>query len=117
MRYMTTWKRSLKQVKQNKVFSLLGLATRSGNLVSGEFSTENAVRDGSAALVLVAVDASDNTKKLFSDKCSYYNIPEFVYGTKEEIGHAIGKEFRASVAVLDDGFAKAIRKNLEETVE
>ena len=49
----------------NKVLSLLGLAFRSGNLVSGEFATREAVRKKAATLVIVANDASDNTKKMF----------------------------------------------------
>ena len=58
-------------MRQNKIESLLGLCTRSRNLVSGEFAAEAAVKDGSAALVIVATDASANTKKLFRDKCSF----------------------------------------------
>jgi ribosomal protein L7Ae-like RNA K-turn-binding protein len=104
-------------LKQNKVESLLGLCTRSRNLVSGEFATEGAVKDGSAWLVLVATDASANTKKLFKDKCSFYEVPCFEYGTKESLGHAIGKEIRASIAVLDEGFAKSIMKHLESLNE
>ena len=34
------------------------------------------------------------------------------FGEKEELGHAIGKQFRASLAVTDEGLAKAIKKNL-----
>lgn len=104
-------------MKQNKILSLLGLATKSGNLTSGEFSAEKAVKSGQAKLVIVAEDASANTKKLFSDKCSFYGVPQFIYGTKETLGHAIGKEVRASIAVLDEGFAKSIIKHLEEIVE
>ena len=100
-------------MKQNKVESLLGLCTRSRNLVSGEFAAEGAVKDGSARLIIVASDASDNTKKLFKDKCNFYEVPCFEYGTKESLGHAIGKEMRASIAVLDEGFAKSIKKHLE----
>ena len=55
-------------MKQNKIYSLLGLAMRGRNLVSGEFQTEDAVKKGSAMLVIVAEDASANTKKLFHDK-------------------------------------------------
>lgn len=104
-------------MRQNKALSLLGLATRAGKVVSGEFATEKAVKNNSAKLVLVATDASDNTKKLFSDKCSFYEIPRYFYGTKDILGHAIGKEMRASAAILDDGFAKAIIPLLEETAE
>lgn len=100
-------------MKQNKVESLLGLCARSRNLVSGEFAAEGAVKDGSACLVIIATDASANTKKLFKDKCSFYEVPCFEYGTKASLGHAIGKEIRASIAVLDEGFAKSIKKYLE----
>lgn len=100
-------------MRQNKIESLLGLCTRAGKLASGEFAAEGAVKDGSACLVIVATDASANTKKLFKDKCSFYQVPCFEYGTKESLGHAIGKEMRASIAVLDEGFAKSIIKHLE----
>ena len=100
-------------MKQNRVDSLLGLCMRAGRLVSGEFAAENAVKDGSACLVLIATDASANTSKLFQDKCSFYEVPCVAYGTKASLGHAIGKEIRASIAVLDEGFAKSILKLLD----
>ena len=53
----------------NKGLSLLGLAFRSGNLVSGEFAAREAVRKKTAALIIVANDASDNTKKMFENVC------------------------------------------------
>lgn len=97
-----------------KALSMLGLAKKAGKAVSGEFQTEAAVKGGTARLVIVATDASDNTKKLFKDKAAYRSIPIFLFGTKEELGHALGKEFRASVAVTDRGFAEAIQKKIEE---
>jgi len=100
-------------VKPDKVLSLLGLSARAGKIASGEFAAETAVKSGKAALVIVAEDASANTKKLFHDKCSFYEVPVFDYGTKETLGHAIGKELRASVAVLDNGLANAIISHLE----
>lgn len=101
-------------MKSNKVFSLLGLATKAGRVVSGEFMTEKAVKDGKARLVIAGVDASANTKKNFRNMCEFYRVPYFEYGTKEELGHAMGKEMRASLAVTDDGFAKSLKKHLEE---
>lgn len=99
----------------NKIYSLLGLAVRSRNAVSGEFAVEKAVKSGSARLVILSGDASDNTVKKFGNMCSYYEVPMFRYGTKEELGHAMGKEVRASLAVTEEGFAKSIRKCLEES--
>ena len=101
-------------MKPNKVFSLLGLATRAGRTASGEFMTEKSVKNKTAALVIVGTDASANTKKNFRDMCSFYHVPYYEYGTKEELGHAMGKQFRASLAVLDEGFAKGILKNIQE---
>lgn len=101
-------------MKPDKVLSLLGLSARAGKIASGEFAAETAVKSGKAALVIVAEDASANTKKLFHDKCSFYEVPVFDYGTKETLGHAIGKELRASVAVLDAGLANAIISHLEQ---
>ena len=92
---------------------MIGLAMKAGKVASGEFSTEKETKSGRAELVIVAEDASDNTKKKFSDMCKYYQVPFACYSQKELLGHGIGKEFRASLAVLDGGFAKAIEKQLD----
>ncbi len=102
-------------MKNDRILSLLGLAVRSRNLVSGEFSTEKAVKAGKAELVIVSGDASDNTKKLFTDKCRFYHIPFYLYASKEELGKAIGKDVRSSVAVMDKGLAETIIKRLEDS--
>lgn len=102
-------------MKLNKVYSLLGLATRSRKISSGEFMTEKAVKSGNAYLVIVAEDASDNTKKEFTNMCHFYHIPIYMYGTKEALGHAMGKEMRASLAVTDEGFSKSLMKLLSVT--
>ena len=97
-------------MKLSKALSLISLATKAGKIASGEFCTEKEIKTGYAELVIVAEDASDNTKKLFHDKCSFYKVPIIAMGTKEELGHAIGKEYRACVAILDAGFAEAVMK-------
>ena len=101
-------------MKQNKVYSLLGIAMRGRNLVSGEFQTMEAIKKGSAMLVIIAEDASDNTTKMFTDKCTFYEVPVFRYGTKEGLGRAVGKDLRSSIGVCDAGLADAIIKQLEE---
>ena len=73
-------------MNMRKELSLLGLAAKAGKIVSGEFATENAVKAGKAFLVLTAEDASDNTKKKFRDMCTFYQVPFYSIGTKEELG-------------------------------
>lgn len=96
-----------------KILNLLGLATKAGQTASGEFMTEKAVKSGKAYLVLVSEEASENTRKMFLNMCTYYEVPIYVFGKKEELGHSMGKEMRASLAVTDAGFAKALKKQLE----
>ena len=65
-----------------------------------------------ACLVIVSEEASDNTRKMFTNMCTYYRVPIYFLGTKSELGHAMGKEFRASLALRDEGFAKAVVKQM-----
>ena len=97
-----------------KILNLLGLATKAGKIASGEFAAEKAVKSGKAHLVIVSEEASDNTRKMFTNMCTYYKVPLYFFGTKEELGHSMGKEMRASVAVLDSGLAKALVKQLNQ---
>lgn len=95
-----------------KIYSYLGLAQKAGKLAAGEFLTEKAIQERKAELILVSEEASANTRKKFIDSATYYDVPIFCIGSKVELGHCIGKEFRASVAVLDKGFASAIIKQM-----
>lgn len=101
-------------MKQDKVLAMIGMAARAGNVASGEFSTEQAVKKGRACLVVTASDASENTKKHFSDMCSYRQIPYFEYAQKEQLGNWIGKEYRASLAVTDQNLAKEVIRRFKE---
>ena len=97
----------------NKALSMLGIATKAGKTATGEFSTEKAVKEGSAYLVVVAGDASDNTKKKFRNMCDYYQVTYRVFADKNSLGNACGKEFRASLAVTDGGLANAVIKQID----
>ncbi|MCI9569062.1 MAG: 50S ribosomal protein L7ae [Lachnospiraceae bacterium] len=97
---------------RSKILGLLGLAARAGKVQSGEFSTEQSIKSGRACLVIVSGEASENTKKMFRNMCTYYKVPYVEFGGKEELGHAIGRGMRASLAVQDAGFSDAVKKQL-----
>ncbi|MCR5154870.1 MAG: ribosomal L7Ae/L30e/S12e/Gadd45 family protein [Lachnospiraceae bacterium] len=99
---------------EKKILSLISLSAKAGGLVSGELSSENAVKDGSANLVIVAANASDNTKKLFSNKTTFYKVPYFEFSTKEVLGRTIGKENRSSIAVINKNLADNIINKLND---
>jgi len=98
------------------VFSYIGLSMKSGNIASGSYATEKAIKEYKAYVVIVASDVSDNTKERYEKMCKYYEVPLYFYGTKEELGHAIGKEYRASLAITDNGLAKAVIQNINQEV-
>ena len=102
-------------MQQDRILSMLGLAAKAGKIASGEFSTERAVKSGRAFLVIVSTEASDNTKKMFRNMCAYYHVPMYLYALKETLGRAIGKGFRASLAVVDEGFATSLIDKLNVT--
>lgn len=101
-----------KEAVEKKIYSYLGLAQKAGKIAAGEFLTEKSIQEGKARLILISDEASANTKKKFIDSATYYSVPVYLFGGKEELGHCLGKEFRASLAVQDAGFAKEIMKQL-----
>jgi len=94
----------------NKTLSMIGLCQKAGKISSGEFSVETAIKAGHAHLVIIADNASDNTKKKFTNMCNYRQIPYKIDFDKDELGHAIGKQFRATICVTDEQFATSIEK-------
>lgn len=98
------------QLKNDAILSLLGLAAKGGNVLSGGFQTETAVKSGRARLVIAARDASAGSLKKIRDMCSYYKVPLLLYGNREDLGACIGKALRTSVVLTDDGLAAAVLK-------
>ena len=94
------------KTNEDKIYSFLGLATRAGKIVSGDYSTLLELKRG-------AEDASDNTKKLFKDKSSYRNVPYVYFSSKLQLGYAIGKAPRAALGVKDINFANKILELME----
>ena len=100
-----------------QILSLLSLCQRAGKMKTGEDTVEKAIQKKEAKLVIIPEDASDNTKKLFRNMCKYYEVPMEIFATKEELGHWIGKAYRASICILDEGFAKSIVKKISLNME
>lgn len=99
----------MNDIERKRLYGLIGICAKAGKIRSGEFSTEKSVKSGKAKLVIVANDASEKTKKRFSDMAEFRKIPfNADLCDKDTLGHIIGREFRASLAVEDAGLAKNI---------
>lgn len=91
-----------------KLFGMLGLAKRAGKVSTGAFICGKMIKSHRAKLVILAADASDNTKKSIKDSCSYYKVKLIEISDMASLGHATGGGERAVVSVNDNNFAKAI---------
>jgi ribosomal protein L7Ae-like RNA K-turn-binding protein len=102
------------QMKNEKIFSLLGLARRAGRICWQEEANLAAIRSGRAKLLLLAGDAGRATVKKYRDKSRYYRVPVAIFADKATLGRALGTTPRAAVTVLDEGFARQITRELCE---
>lgn len=93
---------------------MLGFAQKAGKIVSGEGGCKDAVKNGKVSLILVAKDASINTKSDIKSLCTYYNVKLIEWSTKDVIGLIIGKSPRAIVGITDKHFSKEISKLLQD---
>jgi ribosomal protein L7Ae-like RNA K-turn-binding protein len=98
---------------ENKIYSFLGLARKAGKVVSGDESCGKAIRAGESDLVIIAGDASDNTKKRFTDAGKFNGVAVKIFGKKYDIGKFVGKDIRAVVCIQDAGFAAKLSEMID----
>ena len=94
------------------VLHLLGLARRSGRLVSGDRAVLAACTAGQARLLLLAEDASPHTRRRFETAAERAGIPLRYLADRIRLGEALGQSPRAVVALTDAGFANAVLDRL-----
>jgi ribosomal protein L7Ae-like RNA K-turn-binding protein len=98
-----------------KLKSLLGLARKAGKVITGDEACMKAIRSGKARLIIIADDASENTKKKYADKCAHYHTKLFISGDRNSLGGAIGRPDQVVIAIEDEGFASGIRTCMEKS--
>ncbi len=95
---------------ESKVLGLLGLSTKAGKVCFGRDACIDLIEKRKIKLVIVAVDASDRTKKDIKFICDKNNTKICFYGTIEALSKAIGKNNKAIIGIKDENFAKQIEK-------
>lgn len=95
-----------------RVFGLLGFASRARQLTSGEFDVARQINKGCVAAVLLDETVSDNTRKRFFDACTNKKIPLFEHIPKDRLARAIGNQNRKIVALKKGKLAEQIIKLL-----
>ena len=99
-----------------RLAGMLGLCARARGLICGtELAAQN-VRSGKARIVMVACDASENTKKRVFNCCIYYECEcREIPLTASDLASAVGREgLLTTVAVSDVHMTKGLRKILDQ---
>ena len=91
----------------NRMLNMLGLCMRAGKIISGEKACVQAVRMGSACVVIMDKAAAKNAVKAVTDSCTFYEVP-LIYAPEDELGYAIGKPGRMVAAITDPSMADRI---------
>ena len=94
----------------NKVLNLIGLAKRANKVNSGEFICKKAIKSHMAKLVIIALDASDNTKKSIKNSCAFYKVEYIECASMEDLGKFTGGGQKAVISINDINFANAIKQ-------
>ena len=103
---------------EDELLRFLGLMRRAGKLVIGEEKTGQAARHGTATLILLASDASENALDRAQGFARRAEIPLLRLHTKKAaLSDALGVAGGAMAAVCDDGFARALREKFPEEMD
>jgi ribosomal protein L7Ae-like RNA K-turn-binding protein len=95
-----------------RFYSFLGLAAKGGKLAYGAQACEAGVKNGKLRLVLVDGGASENTKKLFADKCRHYGVDIIILDEIGLLGKSLGKPENKITGIADAGFAKSVLQHM-----
>lgn len=96
------------------VLSFLGLAARAGEVVAGTERAREALRGGSAVLVLTAGDASATQLKKVAGLIRHNDVPCRTVADRARLGKALGRSPVSAVAVTGASFAQQLLERLPD---
>ncbi len=94
--------------ENEKFLGILGLASKSGKVVSGMDAVCECIQKRKAKLVIVAKDTSEKSKKNVIYVCTNTETKVIQLSTIDELSHAIGKKNRAIICITDKNFSEGI---------
>lgn len=98
---------------ENRVYGLIGLSMKAGKVAFGTESCLDMLYKRKIKLLIVAKDSSQRTINHFKQKGEEYQIPFYIFGTKDELSKAIGKNNKTVLGIKDKNLANAIKTILD----
>ena len=107
---------NIEDVHKKRIFGLIGLCAKAGNIVCGIDATIQEIERKKVKLVIVAEDSSERTKKNIKLICQNKKIKIIEIGRMEELSMTIGKTNTAIIGIksksITDGIEKIIKENI-----
>ncbi|ANR69560.1 50S ribosomal protein L7ae [Selenomonas sp. oral taxon 126] len=104
----------MNEALQQRITNLLSMAARARRILSGAFVVEEALKRKQGTYLLLAADASEETKAKFTRMAAQLNVPTAELLIMQQLGHCLGKEYRAVAVLIDRGFADRLSAYLQD---
>ncbi|MGM9858685.1 MAG: L7Ae/L30e/S12e/Gadd45 family ribosomal protein [Bacilli bacterium] len=98
---------------QSSILNLLGLARRANKIAFGD-NVLPILKTKKHKFIIIAIDASDNTKKRWIDKCNFYQSEYVIYATKDLLGKSIGMNDVAVIGLFEPKLIAKVKSLLKE---
>lgn len=98
-----------------RALNLLGLAARAGSVLPGTERVREAARHDGVAFVILAADASENSRGKLVPLLQVRRIPFLILFERDRLGAAIGKPPLSAVGITDPELARRLRELLAGT--
>jgi ribosomal protein L7Ae-like RNA K-turn-binding protein len=96
---------------------MLGLAARAGSVVPGTAQVRQMARAGRVRFVIVAADASANSREKLLPLLAARRIPFAVASDREALGQAVGRGPLSAVGITDGALAARVAELLGGAAE
>lgn len=98
---------------RDKVYSYLGFAARSRNLITGYNTCAMMMAKGKVRLLILTGDLTENTVKKMLQACSKSKTEYRIFGESAVLSRVTGKQGKGIFGITDRHFAEIICKEID----
>lgn len=91
---------------------MLGIGRKGGFVAIGFDAAALQIQNNKSFLVIIALDASDKTKKNIKYICDKYNCKYIEFGEKEILGKNLGRKAVSVLSISDKNIALYLLNNI-----
>lgn len=98
---------------RDKVYSYLGFAAKSRNLITGYNTCSMMMEKRKLELLILTEDLAENTVKKLLQQCGRTKTEYRIFGKGDVLSHATGKSGKGIFGITDRHFAEIICKEID----